>query len=425
MFRNPNETMKICTPTYWYPEYPGDIHATYVHDITRYLVKGGNEVHVVTPDIRNKGGEEIYEGVKVFRFKFRVPTELSYGKVAQGSSKKGIFRSLRKLFLMFLYMSKSFIYTYKTCKKYDCDVIHAHWAIPSGFPSVLVSKILKKPCFITMHGGDVYYNPKEGYVYPKLWYIKPFLKYTLKNATKLTAITEDCAQHAVNAGARERDIVVIKNGADLERFSPGEIDEDIVKKYGLKGNTIFTCRQLIPRKGIRFLIGAMPKILENFPDAKLIIAGDGVERQTLERLIIDLRLEGKVFLIGWIKNDELPKYYNSSTVVVMPSLEEGFGIPAAEAMGCEKPVVSTDAGGLIEVIEDNVTGYIVNKGSSEEIARGVVNVLSDKEKAKEMGKAGRERALKLFSWAKTVEEFSKLYLEHKNVEGRDRTNKKK
>ena len=400
--------MRICCPTYWYPEHKGDIHATYVHDINRHIVKHGHHVTVITPRVGKGSKKEVYDSVNILRFNLKVPYELSYGKIAQG----GKHSSVKKLWTMFLYIAKTFYHTFRTCRKQKIEVIHAHWAIPSGFPAVLVSKLLRIPCFITMHGGDVYYNPKEGYDYPGKFYIRPFLKYTLRNATKLTAITEDCKRHAINAGAFEKDIIVITNGADLERFSPAQKDKRLAMKFGLSDNAIFSCRQLIPRKGMRFLVGAMPEILNKFPDAKLVIAGDGVERPKLERMIKDLKLNSKVFLVGWVKNEDLPKYYNSCDVAVMPSLEEGFGIPAAEAMGCGKPVVSTDAGGLVEVVEDGVTGYIVRKGSSGELARGIIKVLSDKNKAKEMGKSGRKRALKLFSWDKTAKEFIKLYKQH-------------
>lgn len=412
--------MKICCPTYWYPEYKGDIHATYVHDINRHIAKKGNEIIVITPNFQGKSKKkEEWDKVKVVRFNLNVPSELTYGKIAQGGKKSRLsaLSAIRKLWTMFLYMAKTFFYTYRVCRSKDnrdgrIDVIHSHWAIPSGFPAVIVSKILKIPCFITMHGGDVYYNPKEGYVYPKLWYVRPFLKYTLRNAAKLTAITEDCKQHALNAGALEKDIVVINNGADLERFSKKEKDVGIVEKYGLSENTIFSCRQLIPRKGMRFLIRAMPGILKKFPDARLLIAGDGVERPKLEKMIKGLGLTKHVFLLGWIPNDELPRYYNSCDAAVMPSLEEGFGIPAAEAMGCEKPVVSTDAGGLVEVVEDGVTGVIVKKGSSKELSEGIIKVFSDKEAAERMGKEGRKRALRLFSWDKTADDFINLYRQY-------------
>jgi glycosyltransferase involved in cell wall biosynthesis len=294
-------------------------------------------------------------------------------------------------------------------------VIHAHWAIPSGFSALLAAKLLRKPCFITMHGGDVYYNKEEGYVYPKLWYIKLFLKYTLRNATRLTAITNDCRVHAINAGARDDNIVIIKNGADLRRFSPGNCNRtgDLKKKFDLEGKKVlFTCRQLIPRKGVRYLIKAMPFIMQIHPDVRLLIAGDGMEREYLEKLISNLGLNDNVVLLGWLQNDLLPDYYNASDVVVMPSLEEGFGIPTAEAMGCELPVVSTDAGGLIEVVQDGITGIIVPKANEKALAEAVLKLLDDPDMAGKMGKAGRAAAEKQFSWDKTAEEFIALFNKH-------------
>jgi len=336
--------------------------------------------------------------------------EFEYGKVAQ--MKKTVFTKIRGLFSMCRYILKNILYTYLSAKKHNADIIHAHWAIPSGFSALVAAKLLRKPCFITMHGGDVYYNEAEGYVFPKLWYVKPFLKYTLRNASMLTAITVDCRRHAINAGANTANVAVINNGADLRRFAPinnGEVKE-IKKQYGLEDKKVlFTCRQLIPRKGIRYLIKAMPYVLETHPNIKLLIAGDGMERSYLEQLIDMLDLNEIVILLGWVKNNDLPKFYNASDIAVMPSLEEGFGIPAAEAMGCELPVVSTDAGGLVEVVKNGITGIIVPKANEKALAEAVLKLLDDPELADKMGKAGRETAEKQFSWDKTAEHLLMLF----------------
>jgi len=239
-------------------------------------------------------------------------------------------------------------------------------------------------------------------VYPKLWYVAPFLKYTLRQASKLTAITDDCKQHALNAGARENNIIIINNGADLERFSPKNRQKQ--KRY-----SIFSCRQLIPRKGMRVLIQAMPAILKKFPKATLRVAGDGVERPELEKMITKLGIGKHVKLLGWVPNNKLPMHYNQSEVVVMPSLEEGFGIPAAEAMGCEKPVVATDAGGLPEVVSDGKTGLIVPKGNSQAIAGAIIKLFKDPAQGRRMGTAGKKRAQKFFSWDKSTQEFETLF----------------
>jgi L-malate glycosyltransferase len=404
--------MVIVSSTYWYPEYKGDIHATYVHDINRHykIVDKKNKVIVVTPNYGNSVKREEMDGVIVERFDFKVPLELSSGKVAQ--TKVNVFQKFRRIFTMGFYVLKNFYYTYKFAKEYNADVIHAHWVIPSGFPAMIAAKLLGKPCFITMHGGDVYYNKEEGYTFPKLWYIKPVLKFTLHHATKLTAITNDCRIHALNAGAYEKDVTIITNGADIRRFSRKNSSggETIRKKYGLKGKKIiFTCRQLIPRKGIRYLIMAMPYIIKKHPKVKLLIAGDGMEREYLEKLIDKLKIKDYVSLLGWIKNDELPAYYNVSDIAVMPSLEEGFGIPAAEAMACELPVVSTDAGGLVEVVENNKTGLIVQKGNEKELAGAIIKFLDQPALGKKMGKDGRKKAETEFSWDKTAEKFLSLF----------------
>jgi glycosyltransferase involved in cell wall biosynthesis len=96
-------------------------------------------------------------------------------------------------------------------------------------------------------------------------------------------------------------------------------------------------------------------------------------------------------------------------VSVIPSLEEGFGIPAAEAMGCETPVVASDAGGLPEVVEHGVTGLIVPRGDATALAEAIGSLLADPVRRARMGRAGRERALRLFDWDRSAEQFEQIY----------------
>jgi glycosyltransferase involved in cell wall biosynthesis len=292
------------------------------------------------------------------------------------------------------------------------DVVHAHWAIPTGPAAVMAARKLRVPSVITMHGGDVYVNPEQGYDFPTRWYVRPALGWTLRHAGALTAITEDCRQHALRAGAPADRIRLVFNGTDLRRFSPGDNGNRGDFRFG--PHMIFACRQLFPRKGIRFLLEAGAQLKPQFPDLNIVVAGDGFERPELARLADDLGIAADVTFLGWVPNAELPPYYRAAAVSVIPSLEEGFGIPAAEAMGCEVAVVASDAGGLPEVVEDGVTGLVVPRGDSAALARAIGSLLADPERRRRMGQAGRERALRLFDWDRSAQQFEELYHEVAN-----------
>ena len=147
----------------------------------------------------------------------------------------------------------------------------------------------------------------------------------------------------------------------------------------------------------------------DFPDIQVVIAGDGFERADLENLAKDLEIDDCTEFLGWVPNADLPRYYRAAAASVIPSLEEGFGIPAAEAMGCELPVVASDAGGLPEVVEDGVTGCVVPKGDAEAIANALRTLLDDPDLARRMGVAGRKRSLERFSWELTAKEIELAY----------------
>ncbi len=397
--------LRILCPTYWYPSYADDTQAIYVHDINRHLVRQGHQVCVVTPGRPGTPLRETFDGVEVVRFPFELPDDLTYGRVAQSRISK--LAKLNRLIIMSRYLMAQYHHSVLEGRRFGAQIVHGHWAIPTGPALVAAARALKVPSVITLHGGDVYVNVAEGYDFPTRWYVKPVLAWTLRRATALTAISEDCKNHALHAGAYESSISVVMNGADLRRFSPASEGEKGASNFGPR--MVFACRQLFPRKGIRFLIEAVAILRAKYPDISLIIAGDGFERPVLEKLAKDLKIADRTQFLGWVANKDLPQYFRASRVSVIPSLEEGFGIPAAEAMGCEIPVVASDAGGLPEVVDNGVTGFIVPKGDCAALAKAIDKVLGDENLRTAMGKAGRVRALARFDWDRTVERFNSVY----------------
>jgi glycosyltransferase involved in cell wall biosynthesis len=404
----PKASLRIICPTYWYPQHATDTQATYVHDINRHLARRGHAVTVVTPGNSSLPAVESFDGVRVVRFPLELPVDLTYGRVAQ--SRVNIVGKVARLAVMAHYLEAQYRSTINVAREQGADVIHAHWAIPTGPAAVHAARKLALPSVITMHGGDVYVNPEQGYDFPTRWYVRPALRWTLRHAGALTAITQDCRQHALRAGAPDESMHLVFNGTDLRRFSPAPppaASRAGDPRYG--PHMIFACRQLFPRKGIRFLVEAAAMLAPRFHDLEVVVAGDGFERPELIRLAESLGVSKHVTFLGWVPNTDLPPYYRAAAVSVIPSLEEGFGIPAAEAMGCETPVVATDAGGLPEVVEHGVTGLIVPRGDSAALAEAIGSLLADPARSAEMGRAGRQRALRLFDWDRSAEQFEQIY----------------
>ncbi len=403
----PGTPLRIICPTYWYPQHATDTQATYVHDINRHLVRRGHSVTVVTPGDPSLSREDTFDGVRIVRFPLNLPADLTYGRVAQ--SRVSWLGRFARVAVMANYLEAQHRAIMAEAREGEPDVIHAHWAIPTGPAAVVAARKLGIPSIITMHGGDVYVNPEQGYDFPTRWYVRPALRWTLRHAGALTAITEDCRQHALRAGAPASHIRLVFNGTDLRRFSPGDNGSRGDPQFG--PHMIFACRQLFPRKGIRFLLEAAAQLKPRFPDLKVVLAGDGFERPQLARLAADLGIGADVTFLGWVPNTDLPPYYRAAAVSVIPSLEEGFGIPAAEAMGCEVAVVASDAGGLPEVVEHGVTGLVVPRGDSGALAKAIGSLLDDPDRRRSMGQAGRARALRLFDWDRSAEQFEQLYRE--------------
>jgi glycogen(starch) synthase len=167
--------------------------------------------------------------------------------------------------------------------------------------------------------------------------------------------------------------------------------------------------RLIPQKGVDVALRAFASVVEHFPRARLIIAGEGVERQSLEQQVVALGLTDVVEFLGWVAPEAVPAIMNSATVVIIPSWREGLPWVAMEAAQMARPIVATSVGGLPDVIQDQNTGLLVEPGNSGAIRDAILSLLNDPEKARQMGRNARRRAQDAFSWAAYVDAYDQLF----------------
>lgn len=227
----------------------------------------------------------------------------------------------------------------------------------------------------------------------------------------------------INLGFPKEKIKVCWNGVDPEKYNPDRISykerENFRQKYGVNENEIllFFIGRLVTVKGVDNLIRAMPSILEDFPNTKLLILGIGDMESQLISLINELELKDKVIIRNeFVSEEERILHYAASDIVVLPSFYEPFGIVCTEAMSMAKPVVVGARGtnGMREQIIPNGEGHCgmhVNPFDPNDIAWGVKEILKIEDKGLSMGKKARKRAIENFSWDIVTDKTLQIYNE--------------
>ena len=202
----------------------------------------------------------------------------------------------------------------------------------------------------------------------------------------------------------EKKITVIPNGIDIGIFKPSSI------KKSLSFRIVTTASADIPLKGLKNLILALPRVIRQFPLTSLTVIGKSPEKSNLNKLIDDLDLEDKITFRSGISEEEIVKTYHDSDIAVIPSLYEGFGFGAGEAMACGVPLISTDSGGLKQVIGD--AALKIKPGSVNEIEDGILKLFSEEKIRQDLAEKGRERMEEFFDWkiaaSAYIEVFKKI-----------------
>lgn len=215
---------------------------------------------------------------------------------------------------------------------------------------------------------------------------------------------------AVKIVKDNKKVHLVPNGIDIERFNPYIETSGLKKKLGLDKHTIiFTLRNHNYKYGIEYLIRAAAIVNKRINNVVFIIGGDGHLRKYHEQLAIKLEVNKSVIFTGKIPHDKVPLYYAMSDVVVVPSLQEAFGLVVAEAMACGKPVIGTNIGGIPDQIVDGYNGFLVTPKSPSEIAKKIFWLFENPDDAKRMGHNARKTVEEKFDIKNRVKTIITFY----------------
>lgn len=218
----------------------------------------------------------------------------------------------------------------------------------------------------------------------------------------LISVSEAAKRRTVaDFGADPEAVEVVYNGVDTELFAPRE---DVDRQ---PSRVMTTVSADVPLKGVRYLLEGFAAVRERHPDAELVVVGEFREGGTAARLVDDLGIGDAVETHGGISYARMVDLYASAAVAVVPSLFEGFGLPAGEAMACGVPVVATRGGALPEVVGD--AGVLVPPGDADALARATADLLADPERRRRLGDRARERVRSEFDWEATARETVATY----------------
>ena len=167
--------------------------------------------------------------------------------------------------------------------------------------------------------------------------------------------------------------------------------------------------RLVPEKGFDGALSAFAAVVQHFPNARLVLAGDGPERQRLTQRAMELGLAGSVEFLGTVPPETVPYLMNKATLVIIPSRLEGFGLVALEAALMARPVVGTRVGGLTEVVLHQKTGLLTEQDNPATLVEAILFLLSHPQTASLFGEAARRRAQEVFSFERFVDAYDDLY----------------
>ncbi|MEM4488760.1 MAG: glycosyltransferase [Desulfurococcaceae archaeon] len=386
---------------------PEAIPYSFVFDEVVRLAKRGVEVHVVRLDPEKSGGYCLSYGVHFHSIKpkmnLKVMDALIYSLMR--NLPLGVFRNLSNMYL------ESYYAMHAAELLRALDLVHAHFAYPEGLVGYLAAVKVGKPLIITVHGYDILTEPSIGYGV-RLSKRYDFLVRKVLNAADAVICNSRALYREVRRIMKSKDKVhLIFNGVDLERFNPNIDPLEARRRLGLPLDCflVFTVRPHAPKYGIEYMIRAVPYVVSRREDVLFVVGGEGPQRRYHEELAKELGVADRIIFTGAIPQALLHLYYAACDVVIVPSLQEAWGLVVTEALASGKPVIGSSVGGIKDQIIDGFNGFLVPPRDSQAIAERILYFIDNPSEARRMGMNGRRLAEESFNIEKRICKIIQLY----------------
>lgn len=295
------------------------------------------------------------------------------------------------------------IQTIRRVRSFGVEQVHCAKLFPEGLAAFLVRRFHGTPYIVYAHGEEIstaLESRKLAFLVAPIY----------RGASAVIANSHNTRRLLESIGLDQRHIHVIHPGVDLERFHPGsESKADIRRRFGIGGSPVLlTVGRLQKRKGHDAVIQALPAVREQFPDVTYLVVGNGEELSPLRELASAIGVSEAVNFVGKVSDSDLPAYYAACDLFVMANRAvngdiEGFGMVFLEANAAGKPVVAGRSGGTADAVVDGRTGRLVDGEQPSAIAAALVQLLSSPDEMARMGRAGRKRVIREFSWERVVQ----------------------
>src|SRR5687768_2812342 len=298
-----NMLMKICMVTSSYPKFDGDVTAPFVESIASSVVAEGNEVHVLAPFHPDVRRELVEKGVQLHFFKYSPLKTLNIWGYAESLEAdvrvKGVIFPLTPVVFL-----SSFIALWRLTGRIKFDVMHGHWVVPNGPVAAIVARLRRLPLVISLHGSDIFLAEQSRL-------LAGVARWCFRSATAITAPSDDLRQRAIRLGAPPSRCHLVPYGVDPSQFTRIENAGPLLREeleLSADSLIVFSVGRMVYKKGFEYLIRAVPAVLREHPNAKIVLAGGGDLEARLVSLVKQLGVEGSVVMPGWVSRDKLPLY---------------------------------------------------------------------------------------------------------------------
>lgn len=365
----------------YYPPHVGGLEF-FVQSLSQHLIEREHDVTVFTSSDKDISYHEEINGVKIYRLKaltkvYNVPIAASlFGKLL---------------------------------REKEPDIVHAHqYPVFFSDMSALATRFRHLAFLLHIH---VISEPKSIFShFVSSLYYETVGKFTLETAKAVITPSLAYKSELTKMKVESNKIRVIPYGIDLTKFNSENDGDTFKKRYDCDASSIIlSVGRLNYQKGLKYLLKAMRIVMQQVPDVKLVIVGNGEQLTSLRDLSQSLGLENSVIFTGAIPQMEIPEAYAAADVFVLPSIFESFGIALIEAQASGKPVIGTRVGGAPEALQENRTGFLVNPADSKQLGEAIIRVLSDKKLARQMGENGRNFVKERFDVQKIVDRITSVY----------------